>query len=96
MNNNIIDEIYNDNNFPSLDKLYKLVKSDHPKITKNRVKDFLDNVLGEQLLKTTRKTSRKKQGTITANYENENCGNLTSSIYLSLENLTLTIFIYYL
>ena len=26
MNNNIIDEIYNENNFPSLDKLYKLVK----------------------------------------------------------------------
>ena len=61
MNNNIIDEIYNDNNFPSLDKLYKLVKSEHPKITKNEVKDFLDNVLGEQLLKTTRKTTRKHQ-----------------------------------
>jgi hypothetical protein len=71
MNNNIIDEIYNENNFPSLEKLYKLVKSDHPKITKNEVKEFLDNVLGEQLLKTTRKTSRKKLGTITANYENE-------------------------
>mgnify|MGYP000091026429 CR=1 FL=1 len=27
MNNNIIDEIYNDNNFPGLEKLYKLVKS---------------------------------------------------------------------
>ena len=71
MNNNIIDEIYNDNNFPALDKLYKLVKSDHPKITKNEVKDFLDNQLGEQLLKTTKKKSRKKLGTITANYENE-------------------------
>ena len=71
MNNNIIDEIYNDNNFPALDKLYKLVKSDHPTITKNEVKDFLDNQLGEQLLKTTKKKSRKKLGTITANYENE-------------------------
>jgi len=71
MNNNIIDEIYNENNFPALDKLYKLVKSDHPKITKNEVKDFLDNQIGEQLLKTTKKKSRKKLGTITANYENE-------------------------
>jgi len=43
MNNNIIDEIYNENNFPGLEKLFKLVKSDHPKITKNEVKDFLDN-----------------------------------------------------
>jgi hypothetical protein len=71
MNNNIIDEIYNDNNYPGLEKLYKLVKSDHPKITKNEVKDFLDNQLGEQLLKTTKKKSRKKLGTITATYENE-------------------------
>jgi len=71
MNNTIIDEIYNDNNFPGLEKLYKLVKSDHPKITKNEVKDFLDNQIGEQLLKTTKKKSRKKLGTITANYENE-------------------------
>ena len=71
MNNNIIDEIYNENNYPALEKLYKLVKSDHPKITKNEVKDFLDNQLGEQLLKTTKKKSRKKLGTITANYENE-------------------------
>ena len=57
--NNIIDEIYNDNNFPGLEKLYKLVKSDHPNISKNEVKDFLDNQLGEQLLKTTKKKSRK-------------------------------------
>ena len=71
MNISIIDEIYNDNNFPALDKLYKLVKSDHPKITKNEVKDFLDNNIGEQLLKTTKKKSRKKLGTISANYENE-------------------------
>ena len=40
MNNNIVDEIYNDNNFPGLEKLYKLVKSDHPNITKNEVKNF--------------------------------------------------------
>jgi hypothetical protein len=37
---NIIDEIFNENNFPGLEKLYKLVKSDHPEITKNEVKDF--------------------------------------------------------
>ena len=41
------------------------------KNNENEVKEFLENVLGEQLLKTTRKKSRKKQGTITANYENE-------------------------
>ena len=29
MNNNIIDEIYNDNNYPALDKLYKLVKAEY-------------------------------------------------------------------
>ena len=69
--NNIIDEIYNENNFPALDKLYKLVKSDHPKITKNEVKEFLDNNIGEQLLKTTKQKSRKKQGHISSNYENE-------------------------
>ena len=70
MNNNIIDNIYNQNNFPSLGQLYKLVKSDHPKITRNEVKEFLDDNIGEQLLKTTKK-SRKKQGHISANYENE-------------------------
>ena len=62
MNNNIIDEIYNENNFPGLEKLYKLVKSDHPKITKNEVKDFLDTVENKakarklEIIKKVRKT----------------------------------------
>lgn len=71
MTNNIIDDIYNENNYPSLEKLYKLVKLDHPHISKNEVKSFLDNQLGEQLLKTTKNKSRKKLGKITATYENE-------------------------
>ena len=72
MNNNIIDEVYSNNNFPSsLENLYKLVKSDHPKITRNEVREFLDNEIGEQLLKATKKKSQKKLGTITALYENE-------------------------
>ena len=44
MKNNIIDEIYNENNFPGLEKLFKLVKSDHPKITKNEIKEFIDTL----------------------------------------------------
>lgn len=68
---NIIEKIYENNNYPGLEKLYKLVKERIPKVTKLEVKEFLDNELGEQLLKTTKKKPKKKLGTITANYENE-------------------------
>lgn len=56
---NIIEKIYENNNYPGLEKLYKLVKERIPKVTKLEVKEFLDNELGEQLLKTTKKKPKK-------------------------------------
>lgn len=74
--NNIIDQVYVQNNYPGYERLYNLVKVNNPKIKRKDVKEFLENNVGEQLLKITRgeqtkKKSKKKQGSITAKYENE-------------------------
>ena len=36
----IIDEYFEKNNFPSVDKLYKLLKADNISVTKKQVEDF--------------------------------------------------------
>ena len=37
----IIEEVYEKNNFPSLDKLYKLLKADNISVTKKQVEEYL-------------------------------------------------------
>ena len=39
---NYIKVIYESNNYPKLDRLYKLVKQQHPEIEKKQCKEFLD------------------------------------------------------
>jgi hypothetical protein len=63
--NDIIKTIYEGNNLPTLDRLYKLVKRGHPHLTKKDCKNFLDKQLEQQL---TRQKNRnpEEMGYITA------------------------------
>ena len=40
--NDIIEQYYENFNYPSVDKLYKLLKDDNHNVKKKDVKDFLD------------------------------------------------------
>ena len=64
-----IKEIYVNNNFPSFQKLYLLVKKSDDTINKNEVKEFLDNQYNYQVLKQQNKT--KQSGHIIAFRPNE-------------------------
>jgi hypothetical protein len=64
-----IKEIYVNNNFPSLQKLYLLVKKLDNTINKNEVKEFLDKQYNYQVLKQQNKT--KQSGHIIAFRPNE-------------------------
>ena len=66
---NHVDVIYEANNFPTLDRLYKLVKEAHPEISRQYVKRFLDGQQETQLLK--RKMKSQSHGCITAVYPNQ-------------------------
>ena len=66
---NKIDSIYEASNFPTLDRLYKLVKEAHPEISRQYVKTFLDGQQETQLLK--RKMKPQINGYITAAYPNQ-------------------------
>lgn len=70
MNNNIIEQYYNEHNFPSAQKLYKLLKDDKHNITQKEIKSYLDTQLQEQLMKQQNE-KRKDLGHITAIEENE-------------------------
>jgi len=60
----IIEKYYNDFNFPSVDKLYKLMKDDKYNIKKPIIQKYIDSKLETQLLKES-KQSKKKFGHIT-------------------------------
>ena len=47
----IIEEVYENNNFPSLDKLYKLLKADNISVTKKQVEEYLSKQNDKQLTK---------------------------------------------
>ena len=49
--NNIINDIYIKNNFPSNERLFNLVKKDNNDITRNDIKSFLDKQKEYQILK---------------------------------------------
>ena len=66
---NHVDALYESHNFPTLDRLYKLVKEAHPEISRQYVKTFLDGQQETQLLK--RKMKPQSHGYITAVYPNQ-------------------------
>jgi len=66
----IINRYYEDNLYPTLDRLYKILKNDDVKVSKAEVKKFLDNQEEQQLTKET-KLKKKDYGHITALYENQ-------------------------
>ena len=49
--NKIINDIYTNNNFPSNERLFKLVNKDNNDITRNDIKDFLEKQKEHQILK---------------------------------------------
>jgi hypothetical protein len=69
-NTEIIEQAYEQSNYAGLEKIYKLIRKTNQSITKNEVKEFLNNQEQEQILKQTVKP--KDQGHITALSENEN------------------------
>ena len=70
INDDIIEQYYEQSNYAGLDTLYKLIKKSNSHITKNMVKQFLDNQEQEQILKRTIKP--KDQGHICALNQFEN------------------------
>ena len=73
MENNIIEKIINDIyikfNFPSLERLYKLVQKDNNEITRNDIKSFLDKQKEYQILKVQHNI--KPNGRLVAFIKNE-------------------------
>jgi len=63
--NDIIEQYYENFNYPSADKLYKLLKDDNHNVKKKDVKDFLDKQEEAQILKETKK-SKSELGHITS------------------------------
>ena len=66
--NEIIDLYYKEYNYPNADELYRLLQEDNHKITKKTVKEFLDKIDEEQILKENK--SKTNSGHITAMIEN--------------------------
>ena len=62
-NSEIIEQYYNEYNFPSVEKLYNLMKDDNIKITKKEIKEHLNKKSEVQILKET-KQSKQKLGKI--------------------------------
>ena len=69
--NKTIEEYYESFNFPSLDKLYKLLKEDGFDIKKNEIKEYLSQQTEQEQLKI-KKPQKKKQGHIIALTYKEN------------------------
>jgi len=68
--NSTIEKYYVEYNYPSIDKLYNLMKADDVDITRQQIKNYIDDKIEAQLLKMTRPT-KKRQGHITAiTYQN--------------------------
>ena len=68
---NIIEEYYNNYNFPSKDKLYKLLKDDGHEIKRKDIDLYLSKQEEAQVFKEAKK-SKKKNGHITAIQPNSN------------------------
>ena len=66
---NIVDTIRERNNFPSFERLFKLVKEEEPSITRKFVKTFLEEKKEVQVLRQKVKTQH--QGALVASFPNE-------------------------
>ena len=69
--NNIIDHIYEANNFPGFSALVKLVHKQNPSISQRQIKQFYDTQLEIQILHKQPKI--KPSSHVTADLENEFC-----------------------
>ena len=67
--NNIINEIYIKNNFPSNERLFNLVKKDNNDITRNDIKSFLEKQKEHQIFKVQHNI--KNNGHLVAFEKNE-------------------------
>ena len=67
--NQIIETIYEKNNYPALERLYKLVIKTEPNIKRKDIKDFFNNRENVQLTKVPK--LNKATGHITASTFNE-------------------------
>ena len=65
----LINEVYENNNYPSLEKLFQLLKKKKIDVSRKDVKDFLQNQIEQQL--TTTQKIKKATGHITALNLNE-------------------------
>ena len=59
-NKEIIQQYYEDYNFPSLEKLYSLLKKNNIDVKKEEVKIYLSNQIEHEMLKV-KKVQKKKQ-----------------------------------
>lgn len=71
-NNEIIQNYYEDYNFPSVEKLYSLLKKNDIHIKKKEIINYLSNQKEHEMLKV-KKVVKKKQGHITAITYKQNC-----------------------
>lgn len=55
----LIEKYYNDYNFPSVEKLYKLMKNDNISVTKKEVKSFLDKQEEAQIIRPAPKVKKQ-------------------------------------
>lgn len=71
-NKNLISVYYEEFDFPSADKLFKLIQSNEPdiKVTRREINDFIEEQKEIQMVKV-KKRSKKSKGHITALIENE-------------------------
>ena len=66
---NQIQTIYEENNFPALERLYKLVKKANPDVKRKEIKEFLNNLENVQITKEQK--NKKATGHIVASSFNE-------------------------
>ena len=55
--NNVIEQFYSENNYPSADKLYKILKKNNHSITLSKIKEWLLIQETEQIMKPVKKQS---------------------------------------
>ena len=90
-----IERYYEDFNFPSADKLYKLMKKDNYEVTKKDIILYLSKKQEAQIFKEA-KTSKKKQGHIISHSPNASWQLDIYFFYKSIIKKTLTINIFWL
>jgi hypothetical protein len=68
--NNTIEKYYIQYNYPSISKIYKLMKIDGIDVTQQEIKDYIDNKIEAQLLKIKKPTKKRQGHIISITYQN--------------------------